>query len=307
MWARRFLSRVARCSGLVAGAWCLVAGGAAVAAAQQAAAPDVDTLLARVAERIAEYYQRVESVICTEKNTVQPVGHDYAPLGFARVTEYELHVEPDANGDGDNSSDAKVSRRLLRVNGRVPREKDSKDRAGCTDANPLSPEPLAFLLPAHRSEYTFTSGGAGKGKDSHTLIIDFVSGKPEGKGELAEDPRGHPDCFTWSLPVTMKGRVWVDADSYQVVRIEERMATIADINVPVKLQRSHNLSNTVVVERHDTTIRYKAIPFRDPDETMLLPESIEQLIIVRGGLESIRSRQMFSDYRRFLTGARVVK
>ena len=94
----------------------------------------------------------------------------------------------------------------MRVNGKPPREKDKKDRAGCTDANPLSTEPLSFLLPAHRSEYTFVSGGFGKGKDRNTLIIEFTSGKPEGKGEIAEDPRGHEDCFTWSLPVVLKGR-----------------------------------------------------------------------------------------------------
>jgi hypothetical protein len=40
---------------------------------------------------------------------------------------------------------------------------------------------------------------------------------------------------------------------------------------------------------------------------MLLPESIETLMVMRGGLESLRSRQTFSDYRRFLTAGRIVK
>jgi hypothetical protein len=40
---------------------------------------------------------------------------------------------------------------------------------------------------------------------------------------------------------------------------------------------------------------------------MILPESIDTLIVVRGGLESMRSRQTFTDYRRFLTGGRLVK
>jgi hypothetical protein len=268
------------------------------------APPDVETLLAKVGERIADYYKRAQNVVCTEKTMVQPVGYDYAPRGFARVTEYELRVEADLDGD---TTDAKVVRQLLKVNGKAPREKDKKDRAGCTDANPLSTEPLAFLLPAHRSEYTFVSGGFGKGKDRNALILDFTSSKPEGKGEIAEDPRGHEDCFTWSLPVVVKGRVWVDAESYQVLRVEQRMAGMADLSVPAKLQRKHNLDNNVVVERHDTTIRYKTIPFHDPDEAMILPESIDTLIVVRGGLESVRSRQTFSDYRRFLTAGRVVK
>ena len=268
------------------------------------APPDVDTLLARVGARIADYYQRAQNVICTEKSTVQAVGRDYSPQGFARVTEYELRVETDA---GAEVPEAKVVRELRRVNGKPPREKDKNDRAGCTDANPLSSEPLSFLLPSHRAEYTFVSGGFGKGKDSHSLILDFTSIKPEGKGEIVEDPRGHEGCFTFSLPVVMKGRVWVDADTYQVVRVEQRMAGMADLRVSVPLQRKHNLDNRVVVERHDTVIRYKTIPFSDPDEAMLLPESIETLMVVRGGLESIRSRQSFTDYRRFLTAGRVVK
>jgi hypothetical protein len=269
------------------------------------APPDINILLARVGERIADYYKRAQSVVCTEKTTVQPVGRDYAPLGFARVTEYELRVEADnENGEG---ADAKVVRELLRVNGRPPRDKDKKDRAGCTDSNPLSNEPLAFLLPSHRSEYTFVSGGFGKGKDRNTVIIEFTSTKPEGKGELAEDPRGHQDCFTWSLPVVVKGRVWLDSETYQVVRVEQRMAGMADVSVPTKLQRKHNLENSVVVERHDTTIRYRTVPFHDPEEAMLLPESIDTLIVVHGGLESMRSRQTFTEYRRFLTAGRVVK
>ena len=266
--------------------------------------PDVETVLARVGERITDYYRRAQNVICTEKTTVQPVGRDYSPQGFARVTEYELRVETDTDGD---SLEAKVVRELRRVNGKPPREKDKKDRAGCTDANPLSTEPLSFLLPSHRSEYTFVSGGLGKGKDLNSLILDFTSTKPDGKGELSEDPRGHADCFTWSLPVVVKGRVWIDASSYHVLRVEQRMSGMADLRVSRKIQREHNLDSNVTVERHDTTIRYKTIPFHDPDEAMILPESIDTLIMVRGGLESMRSRQTFTDYRRFLTAGRVVK
>jgi hypothetical protein len=268
------------------------------------APPDLDTLLARVGARIADYYKRAQNVVCIEKTMVQSVDYDYSPRGFARVTEYELHVEAD---DSSDQGEAKVVRELVRVNGKPPRAKDQKDRAGCTDANPLSTEPLAFLLPSHRSEYTFASGGVGKGKDRNTFILEFTSGRPEGKGEIAEDPRGHEGCFTWSLPVVLKGRVWIDAESFQVVRVEQRMAGMADLRVSSKLQRKHNLEANVVVERHDTTIRYKTVPFHDPDEAMILPDSIDTLIVVRGGLESIRSRQTFTDYRRFLTAGRIVK
>src|SRR5262249_54997949 len=123
------------------------------------APPSVDELLARVGERIAEYYKRAQNVICTEKSTVQPIGFNYSPDGIARTVESELHVEAEG---GDAPGEAKVVREIRKVNGRLPRERDKKERDGCTDPNPLSPEPLSFLLPAHRTEYRFTSAGFAK-------------------------------------------------------------------------------------------------------------------------------------------------
>ncbi len=286
--------------------WVLAAAVAAAATTVTAQAPpDLETLLARVGQRIAEYYARAQNVVCTEKQTMQPVRRDYMPAGMARVTEYELHVESEG-GDGA-PADAKVIRELVRVNGKPPRERDSKRPEGCTDGNPLSPEPLAFLLPSHRDEYMFGSAGPGKGKDRDTFVIEFKARKPEGNGQLSESESGRDDCYSWTSPVVEKGRIWVNATSYQVVRIEKGLAGYADVNVPWKLQRAHNFENSMVVERQDTTIRYKTVPFSDPDEAMLLPESIETVFIIRGSLQSMRNRQVFSDYRRFLTAGRVVK
>jgi hypothetical protein len=280
-----------------------VLAAALVAGVSAQAPPDVTTLLDRIGARLAEYYKRAESIVCLEKLTVLPVGRDLAPVGFGRVTEYELRVEPDADDPGE----VKVVRQLLRINGRQPRPRDEKDRSSCTDANPLSAEPLEFLLPGHHDDYSFTFGGFGKGKDADSLMLEFRSAKSKGEGELIEDPKGRDDCFSWSASVTTTGRVWVHAETYQVLRVEQHLANRANISVPTKLQRRHRLEPYVTLERHDTWIRYRTVPFRDPDEAMLLPESIETVLSVTGGLESTRRRQVFSDYKRFLTGGRVVK
>jgi len=268
--------------------------------------PDLGEVLARVGERIAEYYKRAQNVICLEKSTMQPIGWNWSPEGFTRVTESELHIEWDA-GDGDGPGEARVVRELRKINGRAPREKDKKDRAACTDPNPLSPEPLVFLLPSHRSEYKFTSAGIGKGKDRNTLIIDYTFVAAERKPQLIADPGGHEDCYDWSGPLAAKGRVWVDANTYDVVRVERRTLGPLDVRVPIALQQRRSFGDRVVVEREDLTIRYKIVAFTDPEEAMLLPESIDELILVHGGLQSTRRSQTFSDYRRFVTGARLIK
>ncbi|HMD34974.1 MAG TPA: hypothetical protein VKH42_08405, partial [Vicinamibacterales bacterium] len=212
---------------------CAFAASAALAAGPDA--PELTALLTRVGERVADYYKRGQSIVLREKTTVLEIRHDFSPDGFSRVTEYELHVEP--NTDSDGAAGGTIVRELLKVNGRVPKPSDRKDRNGCTDSNPVSPEPLAFLLAGNRGEYSFTTAGPGKGKDRNMLIIDFAGARPEGDGKLVEDPSGHPDCYSFSIPVTIKGRLWVDADTFDVLRLEQHISGPGDIRVPLDQQR----------------------------------------------------------------------
>jgi hypothetical protein len=276
-----------------------------VSAASQAP-PDINALMAQVGDRVGEYYRVAQSVVCLERSTVQPIQSNWSNEGFARTVESELRLEFEP-ADGDTPATARVVREIHRINGRAPRERDSKDRSGCTDPNPLSPEPLAFLLPEHRGEYRFTSVRDGREKDRAAQIVDFMSADRTSKPELIEDERGHDDCFDWSGPLAINGRIWVDAKTQQVLRIDRRIDGPVEIRVPPRLQRRYNLAPWVVLERDDQTMRYKAVAFRDPDEVMLLPESIESLIVLRGGLQSARQTEQFSDYRRFLTRGRVIK
>ena len=268
------------------------------------ARPDVDELLIRVGQRIAEFYERAQHVICFETSTVQPIDFRFSPQGFARIVESELRVEIEG---GDVPGEATVVREVRKVNGRPPREKDKKDRVGCTDPNPLSTEPLAFLLPAHREEYEFRSAGFGKDRNRPVVLIDFASVNRKSNPELIEDKSGHDDCFDWSGHVASRGRVWVDANSYDVVRLERGLRGPLDVKVPLRIQRRHNLDNYVVIEREDTTIRYRTVAFSDPDEVLLLPESIESLIVARSRLQSTRRSQTYSNYKRFVTASKVVE
>jgi len=281
---------------------------AAVAAAlatpaTAATTPPLDELLARVGERIAEFYERAQHMICIERSTVQPIDRGMSPQGFARIVESELRVEAAAD---DVDGAAAFVREVRKVNGRAPRDKDRDDRAGCTDPTPLSLEPLTLLLPAHRADYEFRFAGLGKDRNRAVFLIDFKSVDSRSSVELIEDPAGHADCFDWSGHVASRGRVWVDATSYDVVRMERGLRAMLDVRVPERIQRKHRLENSIVIEREDTTIRYRTVAFTAPDETLLLPESIESLIIARGGLQSTRRIQAYSDYRRFLGDARII-
>lgn len=267
-------------------------------------APDLATLLTAVGERVANYYRRAQSVMCTEISTVQPIDRNWTMAGFARTVESELKVELDA-ADGDDLPDARIVRDIRRVNGRLPRVSDNKSRNGCTDPNPLSPEPLSFLLPPHRDGYLFTSVRNGRERNRAALIIDFTSVDRTSRPELIEDERGHDDCFDWKGRLAARGRVWVDAQTYDVLRIDRGLPGPVDVRVPARLQRRYNFGPYVVLDRDEVTMRFRPVTFTDPDEVLLLPEAIESITIVRGGLQSTRRTETFSGYRRFLTEGRV--
>ncbi len=62
-----------------------------------------------------------------------------------------------------------------------------------------------------------------------------------------------------------------------------------------------------VAERADTTIDYKKFAFVDPDETILLPSRVESVSFIRNsGVPRVRVIRTYTDYRRFLTGGRIL-
>jgi hypothetical protein len=281
-----------------------------ISAAPQAppeAGSEIDSLMTRIGERVAGYYHKSQRVMFLERSTVQPIAANWMPEGFARTVESELRIEFDTADDGTLMPGATVVRDIRRVNGKPPREREARARAGCTDPNPLSPEPLEFLLPSHREEYRFTSVRAGKDDGRAALVIDFTSANRESRPTLIEDERGHEDCFDWSGPVATRGRLWVDPNTHDVLRVDRSLHGVVDVRVPATLQRRYGLGPAVVLERDDLTLRYKAVRFSDPEEVIRLPESIESVTLLRGGLQSMRRTDTFSEYRRFLGTGRIVK
>lgn len=275
----------------------------AALAVPRAQSTDVSLVLQRVGSRVAEYYKRAQHIICTEKVYAQPIDSSYSAEGLGRSLEYELHIESDAAEDGEPITEATIVRELRKVNGRTPRP---NDKAGCFDPKARAAEPLAFLLPNEQHDYTFTSAAFGKGKDKNLLILEYLRTEP-GKPEFKEDPGKREECFQITLPFKKKGRVWINPETYDVVRVDEQLASRADFRVPFDMQRKHNLSDVVTIERWETSTKYGVVKFTNPEESMLLPLSTEEVSVIRGSLLGHRKHQEFTAYRRFLTGGRIVK
>ena len=98
----------------------------------------------------------------------------------------------------------------------------------------------------------------------------------------------------------------MDAETYDVLRMDDRLVGTFSFEVPREHLR-RGAARSMVVERADSSIRYTRVTFTDPAETLLLPESIESVTVIRGGsTQRTRITQRFSEYRRFITAGRLV-
>ena len=102
--------------------------------------------------------------------------------------------------------------------------------------------------------------------------------------------------------------MWIDQETGDVLRFDERLTGMFDVDLPADHGAVRCRRVSVVVERADVTIRYKRVTFQNPDETLMLPASIDTLTVIRSsGVPRVRMTQVFSDYRRFVTEGRIIQ
>lgn len=274
----------------------LVAIVAAEAGGQSPMASDVADLLERAGARVEAFYARARTLTSTETVRRQSLERDLSPAGFARVLVYDVRIawEPDASSVTGEPS---VFRRLVTVNGRPPRP---KDKPVCTDPQEAESDSLAMLLPHNRSDYHFTAAGRARESGRDSLMIDF---RPVEAGTpLIEYV---DDCVRVDPQGRVRGRIWVDTGTADVLRLDEHLMGMIDFTTTREAQR-RGWATTIVLERYDSSTRYHEVHFDDPAERLTLPRTVESTTKWRNAQPYVRITKEFSDYRRFITGSRIV-
>ncbi len=265
----------------------------------------LSAILARVGAAVQRYYATVQSVMCTETVTQQTVGRDLAAdAAFPRRLVYDLRVAWEPAEDGTVPK-PRVHRVLMSANGRAPRP---KDKPQCTD--PASgpdgegeSDRLEFLLPGNHHEFVFSRDGQARINGRMAIVLDY---RPREKGKpYAERKDGIEGCFSVHTPGFDAGRLWIDRETSDVLRIDQRTAGQVTVRVPPARRWESPLD--VTLERNDISTVYRPVTFSDPQETVLLPSSSETLVVFRGPVSAgRRETHRFTNYQRFSTGGRLV-
>lgn len=278
--------------------------GAAAVSAQAPVRQSLDDLLQSAGEKVEQYFARAQSLVCLEVVRLQPLNYGLAADGFARTVESELRLAWDPFAYTEEAPEARTVRQVLRVNGHEPREKDYE---ACTtpEQQDTEPQPLSMLLAGQRRDYVFSLGKPAKVDGRLALVVDYQLKRPV-KVDVSE-VEGQEDCISFDVDGGFRGRIWIDPDTHEVMRLDQSLIGLVHIPMPRTVARRVGVAPSWVMERWDTSTRFKAVRFQDPDETLMLPVSSTSIRVTRGaGTPRLRTITQYSGYKRFLTGGRVV-
>lgn len=281
---------------------CLVA---VVSGQVQPGAPDpgLASTLAKAGARVEEYFTRAQSLVCTETVSVQQLNYGLTGEGLGRTVESELRLSWDPAVEGDDPPEAQLHRRVTKINGRRKRD---KDKSKCTSAerHDTETQPLSMLLAGQREKYAFTLAKPARLDGRAAITLEFKElRKATGDISIAEDD---DTCLSFRVEGGAQGRIWIDAESFDVLRLDQRLGYV-ELKMTETLLRRPGVTPGSMLERFDITTRFKRVTFDDPAEQLVLPSSSTQLFVTRGSNAArMRTSITYSDYKRFLTGGRIV-
>ena len=270
----------------------------------QTAHIDLEGVLDRAGARVAEYFARAQSIVCLEKVSLQRLNLGFSADGPARYVESELRLSWEPTKDDPMPKEARTLRQVIKVNGHPPRKKDWNN---CTtpEQEDSEEQPLSMLLPESRAGLSFAYDGRQviDGRDAVVIRFREKKLKPTVDVSLVED---NENCVSFNIDGGMRGKVWIDAETSDVLRLDKSLSGLVEIPLPRKAQR-FGVDRPWTMERWDSSIRFKPVKFEEPSETLILPVSASTIQITRGsGTPRLRTTTQYTSYRRFITGARVV-
>jgi hypothetical protein len=228
----------------------------------------VDEVEQKAEERILEFVRNVDRFTATESLTHQSInkhGHASAPVG--RKFEYVVSIHEVRQG---HLGVTEYRNGGLALN----------EFPGGIVTNGL-PALVLIFHPYYAPSYEMTCEGLARSNDRLAWQVHFRQ-RPDKPNELKTYQSG---IHGRSYSVGLKGRAWISADSYQILRMETDLVAPAP---QIQLLAEH------------TSIEYGPVKFREGDVNLWLPLSAEVYFSWRG--QQVHRRHSFDHYMLFTVG-----
>jgi hypothetical protein len=225
----------------------------------------VDELVQKAEERILEFVSNVDRFTATESLTHQSISkHGQASAPVGRKFDYVVSIHEVRPG---HLGVIEYRNGGLALN----------EFPGGIVTNGL-PALVLIFHPYYAPNYEMTCEGLARSNDQLAWQVHFRQ-RPDKPNELKTYQSGiHGASFS----VGLKGRAWISADSYQIVRME------TDLVMPVP---------QIQLLAEHTAVEYGPVTFREGDVNLWLPLSAEVYFAWRG--QRVHRRHSFDHYMLF--------
>lgn len=254
--------------------------------------PDLPTLLELVRERVKQTYIDLQKLAWTQTVREETLKEDRTQKEKPRESVYDMiiRLQPAVPGDSGPPFYIRAQRDLKLVDGKPVKKKTEPvaDNSGNMGS-------LLFLLVTgdRAADYTFSYAGQGDLEGRRTLMVDIsYPQKVEPRVVRDFDIFRVRSEFQITGVVFNEGRLWIDPDTYDVLRLDSR-------SNPFEFSGGFmgKDKRTYAIEM---TNRFKSMTFADPSQTLVVPESMEHIATMKGGKNPvIRTFYSFSDFKRF--------
>jgi hypothetical protein len=279
----------------------LLLGAGAAARAQEAAAP-VDDKLARILERtgegVAKYQAGLFSITFTETLRQEELRRDMTAKKSKEFV-FETVVLRESLSDEEEDFYPKSVRRLKTVGG-----KPAKGGKGREPRYGFNVQSLGFLLPKNRKLFEFTLEGEETvgGRAAYRIRV-----LRPGQGEPRVEWRRGLVGMSFRAFAPMVYLVWVDAESFDVLRVESHLVAPFEFDSP-RVFGAFGPSGHLRYTNEDYAASFRRQQFKDPEQTLLVPDAAEWLTVVEGaGRPRTRAAIRFSNYQRFRSDVKVIE
>jgi hypothetical protein len=252
-------------------------------------------VLARVGEGVERYHAGLFGLAFTETLTLEELREDMTPKRSREFVFASVVLREElSKQEGDYY--AETVRRLKTVDGRAEKKGDEAERFVVR----TYAEPMNFLLPREQKLYEFKLAGEESVEGRRALRVELL--RP-GEGEPQVEWKGNSFRV---VNAPTRWTFWVDAERFDVLRIESHLAEPFEFESPRLLKVGPKGKLRYV--RQDYAVSFRRVQLKDPEETRLVPDSSESVTVIEGASHPrTRRTTRFSDYRRFRSDVKVVE
>lgn len=262
----------------------------------------LERILDKVGEGVEKYQAELFRIAFTETLRQEELREDMTPKK-SKEHVFDTIVAREALSDEEDDYYPKPVRRLRTIDGKAAKRAKRLDAAAGTSVSSL-----VFLLPKNRKEFQFTFEGEDSFEGRRVYRIRML--RPgEGPPRVEWDKRLVGFSFYVLAPTV--NFLWVDAETYDVLRFESHLAEPFEFEGPRPVSLGFGrigASRRFKYKVNDYAVNFRRERFKDPEQTLLVPVAAEWMRVIEGASKPrTRATLRFSDYRRFRSGVKIVE